>query len=191
MTMTTVPGQGGPCYTINETSGLAALDAILETPGARRLVVELYMRMILGLLAEDPPIAEDPPTVAVPTHPLPDLAALDSMLKERGCRNLIGELHRRSMARPGLDVAELFDIRTAGMALGPRGVIKSLIEASEYGTADNNTFHFAMTAVVYAMALEKLDPDFFPEKKFLPPQDRNGYEVRRQEIKEYVTSKLV
>lgn len=112
-------------------------------------------------------------------------AALKAIVEREGAANLVEELHRWLRKRKVEDTAALFDSLTAGMTYGPASVVRGLKEAVESGIADNYTFHFAMTAIVYAMALEKLDPEFFKEKRHVPP-DNAAYEKRRQEIMEYV-----
>jgi hypothetical protein len=71
------------------------------------------------------------------------------------------------------------------VAFGPASVVRGLKAAVEAGIAENYTYHFAMTAIVYAMALEKLDPTFFKEQH-VAPSDHAEYEKRRLEILEYV-----
>jgi len=110
--------------------------------------------------------------------------ALKAILEREGAENLVQELHRWMRRRRVEDVASLFDSRTAGMTCGPASVVRGLKEAVESGTAENHTYHFAMTAIVYAMALEKLDPEFFREKRHMV--DSAAYEKRRREIMEYV-----
>lgn len=114
--------------------------------------------------------------------------ALRAILEYPGARNLVSELHDLMCRREVTDVAELFDAKTAGLVLGPASIVRDMEQAAKCGTADNHTYHFAMTAIVYAMALEKLDPDFFPQRKHVMPQDREGYEARRQAIMAYVRS---
>lgn len=111
-------------------------------------------------------------------------AALKAILEKEGASNLVQELHRLLRKSKVEDVASLFDSR--GSVFGPASVARGLKEAVESGIADNYTFHFAMTAIVYAMALEKLDPEFFKAYKHVPPQGVGGYEQRRQEVMEYV-----
>jgi hypothetical protein len=114
------------------------------------------------------------------------LEALQAILEKEGARNLVGELHRLMNKQEAPSVAALFDTKTAGMVFGPTSVVRGLVEAAECGTADNFTYHFAMTAIVYAMALEKLDPGFFKEGRHSLPKDHDGYEAARTAIKEYV-----
>jgi hypothetical protein len=112
--------------------------------------------------------------------------ALKAILEKDGAANLVSELYHLMRKRKVDDIAEIFDAKNAGMVFGPASVVRSLKSAVEWGQAENYTMHFAITAIVYAMALEKLDPDFFEEKKHAPPQDPAGYEKMRQEIMEYV-----
>lgn len=114
--------------------------------------------------------------------------ALLAIMEKEGARNLVGELHRLMNKREVTDVAELFDAKTAGLVLGPAAVVRDMQEAAKWGQADNHTYHFAMTAIVYAMALEKLDPEFFKERKHSMPGDRDAYLAKRQEIMAYVRS---
>jgi len=116
------------------------------------------------------------------------LEALKAILEKEGARNLVGELHRLMNSRDVDDVAELFDAKTAGLVFGPVSIVRGMKESARSGQAENHTYHFAITAIVYAMALEKLDPDFFREKKHAGPQDQEGYEAKRQEIMAYVRS---
>jgi hypothetical protein len=118
------------------------------------------------------------------------LEALKAILEKDGAQNLVGELHRLMKRRKITDVAaELFDVRSCGMTYGPAGIVHGLKDAVECGQAENYTCHFAMTAIVYAMALEKLDPDFFREKKHVGAEGSEEYEARRQEIMAYVRKK--
>ena len=112
--------------------------------------------------------------------------ALQAILEKDGAANLVSELYHLMRKQKVDDVAEIFDAKKAGMVFGPASIIRGLKSAVECGQAENYTMHFAMTAIVYAMALEKLDPDFFKEKKHVAPQDSIGYEKKRQEIMEYV-----
>ena len=114
------------------------------------------------------------------------LEALKAILESQGASNLVGELHALMRRREVEDVAELFDAKTAGLVFGPAGVVSRMEHATKWGIVNNYTYHFAMTAIVYAMALQKLDPDFFREGKHSIPQDREGSEAKRQEIMSYV-----
>lgn len=111
--------------------------------------------------------------------------ALKAILEREGATNLVEELHRWLRRRKVEDVAALFDSRGAGMTYGPASVVRALKDAVESGVAENHTYHFAMTAIVYAMALEKLDPEFFKAKKHVP-LDNVEYEKRRREVMEFV-----
>jgi len=175
--MTKVPGQGGPYYSLTfnhaDSERMAALDAILEKPGAQDLISELYGRMHRS---------------AIPGSYLVSIPALKDLLKTQGGQNLIRELHCLMNRRKVDDMAKLFDTRTAGMVFGPKSLMHSFKASVECGQAENCTYHFAMTAIVYAMALEELDPDFFKGMKHMSPQDHEGYEARRQKILAYVRS---
>lgn len=110
--------------------------------------------------------------------------ALKAILERDGAANLVEELHRWLRKRKVEDVGSLFDTRSAGLTYGPASVVRGLKEAVESGIAENHTYHCAMTAIVYAMALEKLDPEFFKQKKHVP--DNAEYEKRRHDVMEYV-----
>ncbi len=114
--------------------------------------------------------------------------ALKAILERDGAQNLVGELHRLMRARKVEDPASLFDLGTCGMVYGPANVVESLREAVQHGTADNHTYHFAMTAVFYAMELERLDPSYFRERKH--GFAFAGFEENRTAVLEYVRSLL-
>ena len=87
-------------------------------------------------------------------------AALDAILEKDGAGMLIEELHRRLRKRNISDKENPIDVRTI-VIHGRKSILNSLRDAIRSGIADNYTFHFAATALAYAMELEKLDPKFF------------------------------
>ena len=87
-------------------------------------------------------------------------ASLDAILESPGASNLIEELHRRMHRKKVSDPVSLF-VPVCSALFGPIGVIKGLAEAVKSGIADNYTYHFALTALVYALEISKRNPGFF------------------------------
>jgi hypothetical protein len=86
--------------------------------------------------------------------------ALDAILEKDGADNLVEELHRKLRKRDISNMENPIDVRTVVLH-GKQSILNGLREAIRTGIADNYTFHFAATALAYAMELEKLNSGFF------------------------------